>query len=352
MSIVMHNDNYQVKAVKRKVVTAQYTTTQLFIYFCLLLLALAGTFGAGILVGKMNPWERVNIPLAKAEQEIDESATETYSVPLLPATDEALSDTTPAQQEETATAAPQSDGAETPAPTAAAPTTEASTGPVTSPDPAETTPKTMFMKMVPKKTSMDPLPSNRPARVAAENADTSAAPTTAASPTGGAAPSTFTPGNFITAPPASETPPPAPAQDLAAASPPPAAPAQAEVPQAAAAPAPTQALPAAPEPTPAPAPAPAPAPKAAAVETAAPPSNGKFGIQLAAFSDSDRSTKAETLCADVKKKTGLHVVVLTSNNHQQYHVLVVGYADRASAAKALNSVRTKTGFSDAFVKTL
>jgi len=79
---------------------------------------------------------------------------------------------------------------------------------------------------------------------------------------------------------------------------------------------------------------------------------GRYGIQLAAFTESDRRTRAETLQQKLKKDAGIQAQILNSEDGNVYRVIVGGFPDKESAAKALSDVRAKTGFPEAFIKAL
>ena len=312
----------------RSIHVAELTTGQLVLIICVGLVALAIVFGFGVMVGKLDPSTR---QVEAVPEAAPQPTTETYQIPV------------PAEGESPAVAKEGESGI-TP------------TGAKRNPDKSK--PQNPFTDISPHMTSLDPLPANRPKNIQVEAPSREPRPDTAAvaAKEGETAPSTT--------PPAAGTPPAGTAQaaaspavqQTAAVTPPPAA----APPAAPAAPAltpitpeepPIEDLPLEPVPqtTPPAAAAPAAAPPTAA---AAAPVSGKFGIQLVSFRGEDRRTSAEALKARVKKSSGLNAEVIPSPDDQNYRVVVVGYPDKQSAEKALGDVRTKTGFKDAFIKSL
>lgn len=84
---------------------------------------------------------------------------------------------------------------------------------------------------------------------------------------------------------------------------------------------------------------------------AAPTGGGTFGIQVGAFPGANREAQA----AELKKRVdaaGLSAEVRPSKDKQYYRVLVVGYKDRAAAIKALSDLKARPGFEKAFVQDL
>lgn len=85
--------------------------------------------------------------------------------------------------------------------------------------------------------------------------------------------------------------------------------------------------------------------------TTAPAGGGTFGIQVGAFPGANREAQA----AELKKRVdaaGLGAEVRPSKDKQYYRVLVVGYKDRAAAIKALSDLKQRPGFEKAFVQDL
>lgn len=336
-----------------KVHVAEATTGQLILYTCGVLGLMAFVFGAGVLVGRVD--HSVNPPAGEtAATEAAEtppappvaSATETYTVPAF-ASQEGEVPGTPEGEK----ALTQSSPSVVTAGTAATPATEGESGrnanAVVTPDPDMPKPKNIFMATTPRKTSMDPLPSNRskPIQVEAPGREPKPDPATAREGEDLTQPPAGTPSTVVQAappPPQPAAQPPAAPATTTASSPAPAAPQQ--PPELTPVEAPIEDLPLEPLDPPQPE-------KTAAANVPATGSH-KFGIQLIAYNGADRRSKAEALCGKVQKDSGLQAAIIPSEDDAYYRVVVVGYADRASADKALGEVRAKTGFKDAFIKPL
>ncbi len=139
----------------------------------------------------------------------------------------------------------------------------------------------------------------------------------------------------VTAPPATaaavSTPPPAPQ---------PAAPAET--------PAPKPATPAAATPPPAPKPAATEA-KPAATESAAP--KGNYTVQVIAYQVQNKAM-AEEYIRNVKNTANLDAEMVKSKDGKYYHVIIGRYPDRASAEKAQAELKKRKGFADCIVRQL
>jgi len=101
------------------------------------------------------------------------------------------------------------------------------------------------------------------------------------------------------------------------------------------------------------------APPATAPPAATPPTpksaasggSGAFGIQIGAFPGPNRESQAN----DLLKRTqaaGFSAEVRTSKDKQYYRVVITGYRDRASAVKALESLKQRPGYDKAFIQDL
>lgn len=326
-----------------KVHVAEATTGQLILYTCGVLGLMAFVFGAGVLVGRVdhsvNPSTGETTVTATAETPSvtpGTSATETYTVPAF-ASPEGEAPTAQEGEKAPAQSSPAATAGGSAAP--AAPEGESGGDTVAARDPDTPKPKNIFMTMAPRRTSMDPLPSNRSKPIQVEAPVREPKPDPAATSPEGEAPAqppAGTPSTAVqTAPP-----PPQPAAQPPAA---PAAPQQ--PPELTPVEAPIEDLPLEPLDPPQPE-------KTASANVPAVTGGHKFGIQLIAYNGADRRAKAEALCGKVQKDSGLQAAIIPSEDDAYYRVVVVGYADRASADKALGEVRAKTGFKDAFIKPL
>ena len=322
----------------RSVHVAELTTGQLVSFICVGLVALAVVFGLGVMVGKLDPSTGTSEVKPEAVQQ---PATETYTIPAV-------------AEGENAAAATEGESGVTP------------TGAKRNPEKSK--PQNPFTDISPRMSSLDPLPANRPKNIQVEapsrapqpdTPDTAVVPAkegeTAASTTQptAAAPSA---GTNQAAPPAAP-PTAATVPNTATASPAtPATPAQPQTTAAAPAKEAPVLTPITPEEPPIEdlplEPVPQTVPTSPAAPAAAAPVSGKFVIQLVSFRGEDRRTSAEALKERVKKNSGLNAEVIPSPDDTNYRVVVVGYPDKQSAEKALGDVRTKTGFKDAFIKSL
>lgn len=308
------------------------------------------------------PKSKVNDEQSGKETVAVEMEKETYAIPLseiqAPAVPVAAPESgTPVAAPSVETAAVVAQPVEVTAPAAdntQAATTPESPTPEKTDDSAQRTaelvpPRSPFADNKPILTTLPPLPSpsrrdsrvSAPSREAAPVTETAAAtPPATDAP---AAPTAETPA-AVPATPVSE----APAQSVA--TPVPAAPVLLTpvdpVEEAVVAVTPPPAPQAAPE-KPAPvqiAQAPTPAPAASG--------RGKYGVQLAALSGSDRQAKAQALQRTVRDKAGMTAEIEISPNKDIYKVIVVGFADRDAASKAIPGLKQKLGLSEAFVKPL
>lgn len=294
---------------------AELTTGQLVMLICGGLVGLAAVFGLGVIVGKLDPTTQVS---AGAPAETPKPATETYTIPAV-------------TEGEAQAAKTEGESGTTP------------TGAKRNPDTAK--PRSPFTDTSPRLSSLPPLPANDPKAIQVEAPSREPRPDTPAAPgpEGEAAqPVETAPAQTAAAqPPASAPAVAAPAATL------PAAPPAKEVPEL------TPITPEEPPVEELPMEPVKEAPAAAApAQSASPAGMGKFGIQLVAFRGDDRRTSADALKQKLKTNAGLNAEVIPSPDDQNYRVIVVGYPDKQSAEKALNDVRTKTGFKDAFIKSL
>lgn len=79
---------------------------------------------------------------------------------------------------------------------------------------------------------------------------------------------------------------------------------------------------------------------------------GSFGIQLAAFSGSDRRARAESLQRRIGEQLNLDAEIIPSDDDMFHRVVVVGFSDREAANVACSELRSKPGLSEAFVRPL
>jgi hypothetical protein len=94
-------------------------------------------------------------------------------------------------------------------------------------------------------------------------------------------------------------------------------------------------------------------PAAKKPEAAAPVSTkvtGKFAIQIASFKGSAGKAKAEDYARRVSQTTGRAAQVSTAGD--VYRVVISGFSDKAAATEACNKLKQNAEFKDAFVKTL
>ncbi len=342
---------------------AEVTTGQLIVYLCLGLCAFAFFFGLGVITGRLDPSFK-EVKEEEAGKINKESAgVETYSIPALSPGAEGEK---PAPASETTTSTDVQRTPETPTPrNPYEPATPMLTSVRLKPLPNSGSNPLQFAAptkvplpgTTPKEGEASegevPLPANVQDRKQGE------AETPAASM---GTPATVTPA-VPASPPAASTPT-TPASPPAAASPA----AGSAAPSVGSAPQKTQAAPVpvsaqesvAPQLTPitpeeppledlpleplSPEPAPAPMTTAAV--------SGKYSIQLAAFTGVDRNTRAEALRKKLNAEAGVQAQIITSADNQVSRVVVGGFPDKDSAEKALDGLRSKTGFTNAFVKAL
>lgn len=100
------------------------------------------------------------------------------------------------------------------------------------------------------------------------------------------------------------------------------------------------------------APKPEPAKPAAATPSAPAAGKGKFGVQLAAFSGSDRRTRAESFQRRVKSELKVDAAIIPSSDDVHYRVIVGSYPTREAANAACAALKSKSGLSEAFVRPL
>jgi len=325
---------------------AEVTTRQLIAYLCLALCAFAFFFGLGIITGRLDPsFDKGQEPT----QNEAPSEVESYSVPAL-SQDQAAKDESLKGQ--------------------------TTTGQAVERTPETATPRNPYMTAAPGLTSMRPEPLSAEGsgsiQFAAPEKEPLPGTTTEGETTAGAAPTLAdTDAKKQPAPSVSTTPVTTTSAQPPAAQTPPATAPSAQTPTAPAT-VPTTPAPASPakpaaevkdkplltpitpdeppiedlalEPL-APTPAPVPPPAPAAV-------SGKFGIQLAAFTGADRSARAEALQKKLNTESKVQTQIIPSTDNQAYRVVVGGFPDKAAAEKALNDIRAKTGFPQAFVKAL
>lgn len=309
-----------------KLLVLEWTTTQLIFWLCLFLSAIAGAFAIGIMVGRIDTsFERAATP----EEEPKTATTETYTVPAFGQEEADLS----------------GDASEADSKNQTARRT-----------PEVSKPRSPYMDVTPRMTSLDPLPAQRsrpiqveaPARAARPEgeAQTAAGTEAAAAPTeaAGAPKAALTQQSASPAPATPSAPPAAvqtaPAAVVAQTSPTPAPNAQET----------QQLTPIVPDEPPLLEPI-AP-PQQAPAQSAAPAGRGKFGIQLAAFTTADRQTRAATLQTKMAREKGVQAEVLPSPDGKAARVVVTGFATKEQAEGALQGIRTKTGIQDAYVRVL
>ena len=286
------------KAKEHNLLTAEFTTGQLVVVICVAMFVAMACFGLGILVARLDP--SVETAVALTDEEGDASAEmpemETYTTPAI-------------------------------APTSEAPRTGARRTPET---PA---PRNPYMDNTPRLTALPPLSPQR------------SSPTEVEAPTRIPRLGSSDPSPALAEEPASEN----------------------EVTEAVAAP--TAPAPE-PEPAPAPAPEPAPAPAptpvltpitpaeppvqtaAAVVQQTGPVDGGDFGVQLAAFSGSDRRARAEEFQRHVRTELQVEAAVIPSADDVHYRVIVGGFSTREAATAACAQLRQKSGLKEAFVRPL
>lgn len=81
-------------------------------------------------------------------------------------------------------------------------------------------------------------------------------------------------------------------------------------------------------------------------------SRGAFGIQVGAFTGPNRSERAKSFQAKVKKEHGLSTEIIPSKDGVHHRVIVTGFKDKSSAEKKAAELRIKKDFKDAFVRAL
>ena len=277
---------------------AEVTKGQLIVIICLCLFVAMACFGVGILVARMDPsLEGADgaAPLATAEG-TETPEMETYTTP-------AFGD----------------DAEKAPAAT----TPRAQRTPETPP------PRNPFTDNTPRMTALPPLSPYRSLPVQAE------APTRIPRPD--------TPAVTTAAPPAATTATSPPATAAPALTPiDPIEPPVMDAPVATAA--------ATPAPAPVAAPKPEPAKPAAA--TSASSGVGKFGVQLAAFSGSDRRARAESFQRKVKSEFKVDAAIIPSSDDVHYRVIAGSFPTREAASAACTELKSKTGLNEAFVRPL
>ncbi len=98
----------------------------------------------------------------------------------------------------------------------------------------------------------------------------------------------------------------------------------------------------------------APAKPTAAVPAAVPtgPLPGKYGIQIASFTQAGGTKRAEEYAQRIRTSQGLDARVTPSKDGKSYSVVVVGYAEKRSADKACSEIKKLAGFKDAWVRPL
>ncbi len=368
----------------------EITSGQIIFWTCVILSGLALFFGLGVLTGRLDKSSKKEHEEASAEKNI--TLTE-YSVP---AFEEVKGTATPASENNLADAFEKSSGI---AKAKAAPDSETvpktETGPQRTPE--TPTPRSPYMEAVPVLTAMPPPLEDKSAPPIQIEAPSK-------TPVSGTIPATTQSANEAVATPSAQEIPPTtaaqPAPDTSSASTPPTTNAQpVSPPSSVPVSSPIKPSPAAPEAPPVEKTKPASAPPPP--EQSVPPSQGKiekekqiplltpitpeepspdepyledlamkpektapaptptpairsgnYGIQLAAFSGADGKTRAKALQEKLSKTAGIQIQVIPSKDNQLYRVVAGGFPDKESANKALDSVRAKTGFPEAFVKAL
>lgn len=77
-----------------------------------------------------------------------------------------------------------------------------------------------------------------------------------------------------------------------------------------------------------------------------------YGIQVASFLGEQRASRAKSYQKELETELQCDTTVLRSNDDRFYRVVIVGYADRASANAACAELKVRPGFSDIFVRSL
>ncbi len=114
------------------------------------------------------------------------------------------------------------------------------------------------------------------------------------------------------------------------------------------APAPATPVPATPPAATTPAPTATPAPAAKPVTVA----KGKFGIQVASFQGAEKEKTAAECQRRLKANAGFDSVIVSGKDGAAAQVVIPGFKDRLSAKKAVEDLKKKPDFKDAWVKEL
>ena len=80
--------------------------------------------------------------------------------------------------------------------------------------------------------------------------------------------------------------------------------------------------------------------------------NGKFGVQLAAFSGSDRRTRSESFRNRILAELKVKSTIIPSSDDVHYRVIVGEFTTREAANKSCKDLRNKAGLNEAFVRPL
>ncbi len=80
------------------------------------------------------------------------------------------------------------------------------------------------------------------------------------------------------------------------------------------------------------------------------PLPGKFVIQIASFTQTGGTQRAEEYAQRIRSSQGLDARVTPSKDGKSYSVVVVGYSEKGSADKACAEIKKLAGFKDAWVR--
>ena len=83
-----------------------------------------------------------------------------------------------------------------------------------------------------------------------------------------------------------------------------------------------------------------------------PAATGAFGVQLGAFSGSDRRIRAETFQRRVRAELQVDAAIIPSDDDVHYRVIVGGFGTREAAKASCEKLREKPGLNEAFVRPL
>lgn len=279
----------------RNLLTAEFTTGQLIAIICVSLFVAMVCFGLGILIGRADPPQTTETTVASEAGEGEAEAIqemETYTTPAF--------GTETGKRETSAVAQP----------------SRAQRTPESPP------PRSPFLDNTPRLTALPPLTPYRSLPVEAE------APTRISNPEV-AKPQTTTATTPAATTPVSTTPP-------------------AAIPELT----PIDPIEPPVDPAPAATPKPEPAKPAVAPAPAKTSGKGKFGVQLAAFSGSDRRARAESFLRKIRTDLKVEASIIPSSDDVHYRVISGSYPTREAANAACAALKRKSGLSEAFVRPL